>query len=173
MVPPLKKQDHHLCKRMKFGPPKTGHVPIVTMTMHWDKFNSRVRVLLDSGSTVSKVWAESMGIRRIRRPVPKEINNYAGQPVEGAGEYLSNPLLLQHKSYYTREAVEKPIKINNKDPKEGETHVSWHNVRVPRDRANLDSSILQLANYAGEVFGTQPKHRWIHGFIFVGCFLRV
>lgn len=73
--------------------------------------------------------------------------------------------------------VTRPIKTKNSDQEE--THISWHNVRVigklksKQGSANRDSSILQLANYAREVFGNQPNRRWVHGFILTGCLLRV
>jgi hypothetical protein len=71
--------------------------------------------------------------------------------------------------------------INDNDPEERKTprRISWHNVRVigelksNSDKSDLDLTILQLANYARELFGVQPNRRWIHGFILCGCHLRV
>ncbi|KAA8894390.1 hypothetical protein FN846DRAFT_922999 [Sphaerosporella brunnea] len=57
--------------------------------------------------------------------------------------------------------------------------VSWLNVRVVGElkssaaKSNLDDTILQVANYAREVFGAQPNRRWVPAFTLCGSDLRV
>ena len=68
-----------------------------------------MRVLLDTGSTVpllDKSWAETLEVPLIRQPVPKPIENFAGQEVPGAGEYYTAPLELQHRKHLVFEAFE-------------------------------------------------------------------
>ncbi|KAA8912116.1 hypothetical protein FN846DRAFT_933752 [Sphaerosporella brunnea] len=60
-----------------------------------------------------------------------------------------------------------------------ERRVSWLNVRVVGElkssasKSNLDDTILQVANYAREVFGAQPNRRWVPAFTLCGSELRV
>ncbi|KAA8902842.1 hypothetical protein FN846DRAFT_986283 [Sphaerosporella brunnea] len=60
-----------------------------------------------------------------------------------------------------------------------ERRVSWLNVRVMGElkssaaKSNLDDTILQVANYAREVFGAQPNRRWVPAFTLCGSDLRV
>ena len=104
----------------KFDPPKSGKVPIIDMVLRWvtqprvgNTGNSqkeyKVRILLDTGSTVpllDRSWAETLQAPLIRRPIPKPIENFAGQEVPGAGEYYTAPLELQHRKHLTSEAFE-------------------------------------------------------------------
>jgi hypothetical protein len=54
----------------------------------------------------------------------------------------------------------------------------WKSIRVVGElRSNLNESnsettLLQLANYARELFGSQPSRRWVHSFILCGHQLR-
>jgi hypothetical protein len=60
-----------------------------------------------------------------------------------------------------------------------EKPICWSNVRVVgdlksnADKSNLDMTVLQLANYAREVFGVQPCRHFVHSFTLCGSELRV
>ena len=41
-----------------------------------------------------------------RRATPKRVEDFAGNPVRGAGEYFMYPLLVQHRHHFTRENFE-------------------------------------------------------------------
>lgn len=48
-------------KKLKTEIPKTGHVPIITMTIYWDDQLAQIKVLLDSESTIPLLflsWTE-------------------------------------------------------------------------------------------------------------------
>lgn len=111
--------EDHVIKRAKtypkgLGPPlpEAGSVPVVEMLIYWGTNNEQsevIRVLLDSGSTIpllSLSWAKPLTMPIARRRFPKRVENFAGQPVKGAGEYYTPPLLLRHRHHYTRESFE-------------------------------------------------------------------
>ena len=116
-VPP--DSEGHIIKRAKTfhdgtGPPrsKAGCVPVVKMLIHWGADNEHsgvIRVLLDTGSTIpllSLKWAGPLTMPIARRATPKRVEDFAGNPVPGAGEYFTYPLLVQHRHHYTRETFE-------------------------------------------------------------------
>jgi hypothetical protein len=57
--------------------------------------------------------------------------------------------------------------------------LSWHHVSVVGElksnaiKSDHDKTVLQLANYAREVFGCQPNRRWVLAFRWCGSSLRV
>ncbi|KAA8895962.1 hypothetical protein FN846DRAFT_921955 [Sphaerosporella brunnea] len=62
---------------------------------------------------------------------------------------------------------------------DGQRDLSWLDVRIVGElksnpaKSNLDDTILQVANYAREVFGCQPNRRWVPAFTLCGSDLRV
>ena len=92
--------DSHVIQRARTysngtGPPlpRAGNVPVVNMLIHWgtnDEQSEVIRVLLDSGSTIpllSLTWVKPLTIPIARRKHPKRVEDFAGNPVQGAGEY--------------------------------------------------------------------------------------
>jgi hypothetical protein len=96
------------------GPPapRMGKVPVFNMILHWGKDNQHqavVRTLLDSGSSIpllSFLLAKQMTIPTVRRTIKKDIGNFNGETVKGAGLYYTFPLLLQYKHHFTTESFE-------------------------------------------------------------------
>ena len=82
------------------------------MILHWgtnDENKAAIRILLDTGSTVSLLslaWVGSTSVQVVQRSTTKRIENFAGEAVPGAGDYYTFPLLLQHRKHYTRETFE-------------------------------------------------------------------
>ncbi|KAA8894915.1 hypothetical protein FN846DRAFT_971968 [Sphaerosporella brunnea] len=71
------------------------------------------------------------------------------------------------------------VVVGPRDHHHPERRVSWLNVRVVGElkssasKSNLDDTLLQVANYAREVFGAQPARRWVPAFTLCGSELRV
>jgi hypothetical protein len=67
----------------------------------------------------------------------------------------------------------------NLDHAEHRNSLSWAHVRIVGElksnsaKSNCDSTIVQLANYAREVFGNQPWRRWVLCFTLCGSDFRV
>jgi len=69
----------------------------------------RVRILLDTGCSIpllNQKTAERLGITLQKHNQIIPIENFMGQPVEGAGQYYTESLLLQHRWHVTRERFE-------------------------------------------------------------------
>jgi hypothetical protein len=88
--------------------PVHGHRPIFNFTLKnvgKNKIDVPIGSLLDSGSSIamlsySLVW--NYKIPKIKRYVPLEIHDYAGNVVHGAGSYFSFPMLLNFNYHNTR-----------------------------------------------------------------------
>ncbi|MDX6284447.1 MAG: hypothetical protein QOH03_5518, partial [Kribbellaceae bacterium] len=82
------------------------------MILEWQEEGGHrltVSVLLDTGCTtplLSQACADRFRIPRTLRKEKVRLRNFAGEPVDGAGEAYSAPLLLRHKQHYTREVFE-------------------------------------------------------------------
>jgi len=92
-------------KKKKLSDPR----PIIDMMVHQDGKTHQLRALLDTGCSVAlinKRTVEKRGIKTKRHQHPRGIENYTGEKVEGAGQYFTKPLLLQHRRHYSWERFE-------------------------------------------------------------------
>ena len=109
---PLKKtaSKHFNVKSTESLPlPRSGPVPVVTMIVHLGEKEEVLRILLDTGSTVpllSREFAKNRQIPVAERLSIRPIQNYAGQEVEGAGQFYTAPLVLNHRYHFSRVSVE-------------------------------------------------------------------
>ena len=89
--------------------PRSGPVPVVTMIVHLGEREEVFRILRDTGSTVpllSRTCTQTKQIPVAERPTIRLIQNYAGQEVEGAVQFYSAPLILQHRHHFSRVSFE-------------------------------------------------------------------
>jgi len=71
--------------------------------------NYRAKVLLDTGFSISLInqrTVEKLGLPLQQHNLAVPIENVTGQLVEGAGQYYTKSLLLQHQRHVTRECFE-------------------------------------------------------------------
>jgi len=71
--------------------------------------NHRVRILLDTRCSIpllNRKTAEKLGVKLQEHDQTIPIENFTGQTVEGAGQYYTKPLLLQHRRHVTMERFE-------------------------------------------------------------------
>ena len=62
-----------------------------------------IRVLLDTGCSIvllNQQTVEKLGIKKKVHRQPHSIENYTGESVKGAGQFYTEPILLQHQRYY-------------------------------------------------------------------------
>jgi hypothetical protein len=79
------------------------------MIIHWAKNQHQVRVLLDTGCSVpliSQELAEKLQLPLLKHEHAFAMENYTGQAVEGAGQFYTRPMFLQHRKHFTRESFE-------------------------------------------------------------------
>ena len=98
--------------------PRSGPVPVITMIVHLGEREEVVRILLDTGSTVpllSRTFTQTERILVAERPSIKPIQDYAGQDIEGAGQFYSAPLILQHRHHFSRVSFEVAPLASNYD----------------------------------------------------------
>ena len=89
--------------------PRSGSVPVITMIVHLGEKEEVLRILLDTGSTVpllSRKIAQTKQIPVAEQPSIRPIQDYAGQEVEGAGQWYTAPLILQHRQHFSRVSFE-------------------------------------------------------------------
>jgi len=79
------------------------------MILHHKETCQPVKVLLDTGCSVPLIntkTAERFHLQMLKRREARTIENFTGQAVKGAGEYYTNPLILQHWKHFSREVME-------------------------------------------------------------------
>ena len=79
------------------------------MKLHWGDNQEKVRVLLDTGCSIpviSQEWVRRNQITTLDHETAFSIESYTGQTVQGAGQYYTRPMLLQHRKHYSQEAFE-------------------------------------------------------------------
>ena len=79
------------------------------MIVHLGEKEEVLGILLDTGSTVpllSRTFAQDKPIPVAERPHIRPIQDYAGQEVEGAGQFYTAPLILQHRQHFSRVSFE-------------------------------------------------------------------
>jgi len=96
-------------KKLKREEPTSGIRPIIHMILYQGQDRHPVTVLLDTGCSVPLInerTAERLRLQPIRHREQRTIENFTGQTVKGAGEYYTNPLVLQHRKHFSREIME-------------------------------------------------------------------
>ena len=105
-----KTPSHHFnVKSSESLPLPSRPVPVITMIVHLGEKEELVRILLDTGSTVpllSRAFIETKQIPVAKRTNIRPIQDYAGQEVEGAGQFYTAPLILQHRHHFSRVSFE-------------------------------------------------------------------
>ena len=69
------------------------------MVLHHNKERHRVKALLDTGCSIALInekTAEKLGLERLKHRKPHSIENYTGEAVQGAGQFYTKPLRMQH-----------------------------------------------------------------------------
>jgi len=92
-------------KKKKLSDPR----PVTDMMVHQDGKTHQIRALLGTRRSVALInerTVEKRGIKTKRHQHPRGIENYTGEKVEGAGQYFTKPLLLQHRRHYSWEKFE-------------------------------------------------------------------
>jgi len=75
------------------------------MILHAREKKHQIQVLLDTGCSVALLnhqTVEKLGIRKKAHRQPHSIENYTGQSVKGAGQFYTEPMLLQHRKHYSK-----------------------------------------------------------------------
>ena len=82
---------------------------MITKIVHLGEKEEVLRILVDTGSTVSllsRKFAQDKQIPVAERPSIRPIQDYAGQEVEGAGQFYTAPLILQHRHHFSQVSFE-------------------------------------------------------------------
>ena len=96
-------------KRKNQGPETTERKkrptrPVISMILHTGKNRHLVKALLDTGCSLPLInlqTVKKLGIQCKPHKNPRTIENYTGTKVEGAGQYYTDPMHLQHRNHYT------------------------------------------------------------------------
>jgi len=76
----------------------------------------QIWVLLDTGCSVALLnqqIVEKLGIKKKVHRQPHSIENYTGESVKGAGQFYTEPMLLQQRRHYSKEKFEiSPMETN-------------------------------------------------------------
>jgi len=76
------------------------------MLLHLDGKKHQIQVLLDTGCSVALLnnqTMEKLGITKKEHRRAHTIENYTGERVKGAGQFYTEPMLLQHRRHYSKE----------------------------------------------------------------------
>jgi hypothetical protein len=79
------------------------------MKIHLPNAIRTVQVLLDTGCSIPLInqkTADKLGVQLTRHQRERIIENFEGKRVQSAGQYYSEPLLLQHRKHYSRGTFE-------------------------------------------------------------------
>ena len=79
------------------------------MILHQAQNRHPVTMLLDMGCSVplnSERTAKRMKLQLCKHEEQQLIENFTGETVKGAGEFYTNPLMLQHRRHFTQEVME-------------------------------------------------------------------
>jgi len=95
-----------------FKKPRTvpsGTCPVITMILHMGEKIHPISVLLDTGCSIALInqqTVEKLEIKKKEHRRPHSIENYTRESVKGAGQFYTEPMLLQHRKHYSRERFE-------------------------------------------------------------------
>jgi len=85
------------------------------MLLHLDRKKHQIRVLLDTGCSIALLnsqTVEKLGIMKKEHRRAHNIESYTRESVQGAGQFYTEPMLLQHRKHYSREKFEiSPMEI--------------------------------------------------------------
>jgi len=79
------------------------------MLLHLDEKKHQIRVLLDTGCSIALLnsqTVEKLGITKKEHRRAHSIESYMGEKVPGAGQFYTEPILLQHRRHYSKEKFE-------------------------------------------------------------------
>ena len=111
-------EHFHVKSTESFPLPRSGPIPVITMIVHLGEMEEVLRILLDTGSTVpllSRKFGQEKHIPVAERPSIRLIQDYAGQEVEGAGQFYTTHLILQHRHHFSRVSFEVALLASNYD----------------------------------------------------------
>jgi len=87
----------------------SGAHPVITIMLNLGGNKHQLRVLLDTGCSIALLnqqAVEKFGIKRKEHKQARSIENYMGVSVKGAGQFYTEPMLLQHWKHYSWEKFE-------------------------------------------------------------------
>jgi len=96
-------------KKPKREEPTSGTQPSICMIQHQAQNRHPVTMLLETGCSVPlihKKTAKWLKLRLFKHEEQRHIRNFTGETVKGAGEFYTNPLMLQHRRHFTQEVME-------------------------------------------------------------------
>ena len=83
--------------------------PVIDMVLYQGEKGHRIKVLLDTGCSIALInekTTEKLGLKRRKHKQAHSIESFMGESVKGAGQYYTEPLLLQHRKHYSMEKFE-------------------------------------------------------------------
>jgi len=83
--------------------------PVIDMVLYQGQKEHRIKVLLDTGRSIALInekTTEKLGLKRRKHKQAHSIESVTGESVKGAGQYYTEPLLLQHRKHYSMEKFE-------------------------------------------------------------------
>ena len=90
-------------------PEKRGARPIIDVILHNGQDQHQVRALLDPGCSINLMnqrTADKLGILRKKHEKTRTVESFTGTIVQGAGQYYTEPMRLQHRKHWTKEVFE-------------------------------------------------------------------
>jgi len=85
---------------------KKNDRPIISMMLRWNESQHPVKVLLDTGCSVTLInqqTIERLGIRTKTHKNPRTIENFTGEVVGGVGQSYTRIMRLQHRKHFSEE----------------------------------------------------------------------
>jgi len=86
-----------------------GTRPVIDMLLHVGTQKKPVKVLLDTGCSIALInqkTVDKWGIQKRKHKEARTIESFTGATVQGAGQYYTKPLRLQHRKHFSQEVFE-------------------------------------------------------------------
>ena len=80
----------------------SGTCLVIDMVLYQGEKGHRIKVLLDTGCSIALInekTAEKLGLERRKHKQADSIESFTGESVKGAGQYYTEPLVLQHRKH--------------------------------------------------------------------------